>query len=374
MAASPKGHTVLPEIESVTFQRRSRSCSLRLARLDPLEQPQHPARALAAGRALAARLVLVEVDEVLRHPHHAGRVVHHDGAGGAEHGAGLGHAVEVHRDVDLVGGEDRRRGAAGDHRLAACGRPRMPPRVALAVDQLPQRDPPHRRLVAARARDVAADRVELGPAVLLGAVAREPLGARARGSSGTLHERLDVVDDGRAAVEAHHRREGRLDARLAALALERLDEGRLLAALVGARAAVDRGSRRRRRCRGCSCPRSPRRGPRRGPSRGCARPRGTRRGCRCRRSCERIAWQRDDDRLDQPVRVALDDDPVLVGAGLALVGVHAQVARLRVVLGQEAPLHPGREAGAAAAAQVRLLDLLDDRPRARILSHSPSFA
>src|SRR5262249_19575464 len=30
------------------------------------------------------------------------------------------------------------------------------------------------------------------------------------------------------------------------------------------------------------------------------------------------------------------------------------------VLGDEAPLHPGEEAGAAAAAQVRLLDLVDD--------------
>src|SRR5690606_12252328 len=53
-------------------------------------------------------------------------------------------------------------------------------------------------------------------------------------------EGLDVVDDRRAIVEAEHgREEGRLDARVRALALERLDQAGLLAADVGRGAAVD---------------------------------------------------------------------------------------------------------------------------------------
>ena len=53
-------------------------------------------------------------------------------------------------------------------------------------------------------------------------------------------ERLDVVDDGGAHVEPEHGGEvGRLDARVGALALERFDQARFLAADVGARAAMD---------------------------------------------------------------------------------------------------------------------------------------
>ena len=52
-------------------------------------------------------------------------------------------------------------------------------------------------------------------------------------------ERLDVVHDGRLAEQADLDRERRLVARLAALALDRLEERRLLAADVGAGAAPE---------------------------------------------------------------------------------------------------------------------------------------
>ena len=53
-------------------------------------------------------------------------------------------------------------------------------------------------------------------------------------------ERLDVVDDRRAHVETEHGREiRRLDARIGALAFERLDQAGLFAADVGARAAMN---------------------------------------------------------------------------------------------------------------------------------------
>ena len=52
-------------------------------------------------------------------------------------------------------------------------------------------------------------------------------------------DRLDVVDDGRAGVEAGDRGERRLEPRLAAAALEGVEQRRLLAADVGAGAGVD---------------------------------------------------------------------------------------------------------------------------------------
>ena len=75
---------------------------------------------------------------------------------------------------------------------------------------------------------------------------------------------------------------------------------------------------------------------------------------------ERVAG--DGDPLDQHVGIVLDDVAVLERAGLGLVGVHREVTRADV-LRQEGPLEAGGEAGAAAAAEVRLLHLVDDGGR-----------
>ena len=66
--------------------------------------------------------------------------------------------------------------------------------------------------------------------------------------------------------------------------------------------------------------------------------------------------RRDDDALDQRVRVGHHQRDVLAGARLGLVGVDDEVVRLAVALRDEAPLHAGREARAAAAAQAGVLD------------------
>ena len=67
--------------------------------------------------------------------------------------------------------------------------------------------------------------------------------------------------------------------------------------------------------------------------------------------------RRDDDALDQLVRIALDEHAVLERRRLAFVAVDHEVAREQVG-GQERPLLAGREVGAAAAAQARDLHLL----------------
>ena len=170
---------------------------------------------------------------------------------------------------------------------------------------------------------------------------------------------LDVVDDGRLAPQPHHRREGRLEARVALLALERLEQRRLLAADVGAGAAVDvdlevevlLAEQLRPDHAG-----------------GAGLVDGRLEDARLpgelaadvdvgEVDVERVAGERDP--LDEQVRVVLHDVAVLEGAGLGLVGVDREVAGPDV-LGQEGPLQAGGEAGAAAAAQVGLLHLVDD--------------
>src|SRR5690606_5680476 len=86
--------------------------------------------------------------------------------------------------------------------------------------------------------DMPGDAEELRPGVVLTAEAGEPRPAAAQ-DLGRRRDRLDIVDGGRATIEPGHRRERRLQPRLPLLALETLDEGRLLAADIGAGAAME---------------------------------------------------------------------------------------------------------------------------------------
>ena len=198
-----------------------------------------------------------------------------------------------------------------------------------------------------------------GPGVLLRADGREPCRAALDDRRHVAH-RLDVVDHGRAAVEADHGRERRLDARLRPLPFERLDQRGLFARLVGAGAAVhvdlavlaaaedvlpqvaggaglgDLGLELPLQVVELAADVDV-------ADLGADRPAA------------------DDAAFEQQVRVALEQHVILERARLALVGVDQQVLRLGDVLRDEAPLHAGREAGAAAAAQAGLLHLVDDR-------------
>ena len=81
------------------------------------EHPPHPAHALAARRALAAALVLVEIRDARHRADDVGRLVHHDHRGGAERRLVLGAAVEIHLEVVAAGRSgrnERHRRAAGD--------------------------------------------------------------------------------------------------------------------------------------------------------------------------------------------------------------------------------------------------------------------
>src|SRR5690349_3173965 len=62
------------------------------------------------------------------------------------------------------------------------------------------------------------------------------------------------------------------------------------------------------------------------------------------------------------MRIVAHDLAILAGARFGLVGVDDEIMRASIrLLRHERPLEPGRESSAAAAAQARRLDLVDDR-------------
>jgi hypothetical protein len=72
----------------------------------------------------------------------------------------------------------------------------------------------------------------------------------------------------------------------------------------------------------------------------------------------------DQHAFEKAVRVALQVETVLEGAGLAFVDVDGHQAR-RGLLAHDAPLAPRRKARAAQAAQARVLQRVRARPRRR---------
>src|SRR5450759_1180533 len=139
---------------------------------DALQSFQHALGAQPTGHALAARLVLRELQEEARQVDHAVGVVDHHEATGADDGA---------RGAELLVG------------------------------------------------DLAGEREDLCTTRFADAHGGESLGA-VRHDPGDIGERLDVVDVGGSAPEPRDRGERRTGARHAALALDACDEGRLLAA------------------------------------------------------------------------------------------------------------------------------------------------
>ena len=164
-------------------------------------------------------------------------LVHDDDGGGAERRFLVAAAVEIHQQrVGLIGAGRNQR-----HRRAARNdREQIVPAAAhaagMAIDQFAQRNA-HGLFDIARPLDMAGNAIELGAGVVLPADAGEP-GRAAPHDVGHLGDGLDIVDGGRAAVEAHIGRERRLQPRLALLAFEAFQERGFLAADIGAGAVM----------------------------------------------------------------------------------------------------------------------------------------
>ena len=326
----------------------------RSAFFQPDQQFVQPAGALAARGALAAGFAVVEAVDDLQRAHHARVFVHDDDTGRTEKGTDLAHGVEVHAHVDLVRrqhGEGRAGRHDGLQLLAVLDAP------GIVVDDLAQRHA-HRQLEQPGPLDVAADPVDFGAGAALRADRLEPV--RAVLDDGRhAGQGFDVVHDRRAAEQAVHRGKRRLDARIGALALQGFDQAGLLAADVGARAAVHVHVEVEAAAEDVRA----------------QQPVGVGRGngpFQTLRAVRELAPDvdvggmgadgvgRDEDAFQQHVGIVFDDGPVLERSGLALVGVAAQIDGLVGILGQEAPFHAGAETGPAPAAQVRVLDLGGD--------------
>ncbi len=205
---------------------------------------------------------------------------------------------------------------------------------------------------------MAGDAEEARAAVALGAELGVGLAAHQQDVRGA-GDGLGVVDDGGAAVEADDGREGRLDARNAALAFERLHQRGLFADLVGAGAGLRDDVEVEAGAEDVLAEEAL----------------GVGVGDGLLHDLEQVAILAaqideadlradgeagDHGAFDDRVRVVQEDDVILAGAGLGLVAVDQDVLGLVGLLGHEGPLHAGGEAGAAATAQAGGLHGVDD--------------
>ena len=341
------------------------------ALLDAAQELVDPAAAFSAGRALPAGFVLEESRDVARDHHHVGVLVEDGRAGRAQAKDVAGTAdVEVHRGIELVGAEHAHAHAAGDRTLEPLA---LAHAAAVVVDERAQLDA-QRRLKDARTVHVAADAHELG--AVAGHAAERTLDADPLPPRHALlddghdgGERLDVVDDRRAAEEALDRGERGLHARPAALALDRFEQAGLLAADVGARRTVQEAvhAERARTAHEAALAEDAA---------------GVRLLDRLFhhlglvvvlaadeevRGVELARVARDRDAFEDQVRIEVAEQAILEGAGLGFIAVDAEVAVPRaVVLRKERPLEPRREARTAASADDRFLDELDHLGRLHV--------
>src|SRR2546425_1957593 len=194
---------------------------------------QQPQTSLPAGGALAAGLVVEEVQEIFRGPDHARAFLHHRDPAGPQHGPGLCDRVEVHLDIQMLRDHEGGRRAPRNESLQRFVTPHPPGDV---VDHLPEGDA-HRHFVIARAFHVPAQAEDAGPRAL----------GRAPDGGEPLRPTVDDMRDVRQRLDVvHHRRqleqpvrggERRLDARQAPVPFKGLQQGGLLPADVRARAA-----------------------------------------------------------------------------------------------------------------------------------------
>ena len=173
-----------------------------------------------------------------------------------------------------------------------------------------------------------------------------------------VRERLDVVDVRGSLRVALLRRERRLQARHAAVAFERLDEGRLLAAHERARARLDADVAGEAAAEDVLAEEA-------GLLRGRERLLETHDrervlGAHVNKSFSRADRVGGDEHaLDEGVRIALDHRAVHERAGVALVRVADEVLLVALRVARGVPLEPGGEARAAASGEAGDLDLLD---------------
>ena len=333
---------------------------LAAAFLHRLEDALGPRKAAPAGRTPSTGFLREEMLEVPQHADGAGAVVEHDHGAGAEPAAGLLHFVEVHRHIEVLFGEELGGGAAGEEAAEPVARAHA---AGVLLQDLADGGS-HRKFPKAGAVQAAARAVEFGAAIGCAAQLAEP-GCAAVDDVGDIAERLDVVDGGRLAPEPRDGGVGRLGARVGALALERVEHAGLFAAHVAAGADVQVEIEGVAGAEDVAAEEVGRIGFGDGG--------GDEAGGQSVFGAEEDVGDvgaggvaRDDGAFDQLVGIAFEQQAILERAGLHLIGIDDEVTRVRRVFRDQGPLEAGREACAAAAAQIGVLDLFDDRVRCEI--------
>ncbi len=298
----------------------------------------------------------------LQRAHHAGGLVHDDDGAGSQHGARLRDRVVVHGELhhDAPRQHFGRR-PAGDYRF----HPVAVAHAARELQQLGERNA-ERDFIITGPIHVTGYRENLHAAVVRSSELEKVLGAVAQDVR-HRRQRLGVVDRGRPPEQAVVRRKRRLVARQSALALDRLEHGRFLPADVGAGAEIGVEVEIDARAEDVFAEQSGAIG-------------FFKRRLETFVRLDELAAQivvadgrahgvsRDRHAFDDEVRVVAQNVAVLEGSRLAFVGVAHQVFLPRGLRIHEAPFHAGRETGAAAAAQRRGFQLLDDARRIRPLA------
>src|SRR5664279_3737050 len=327
------------------------------ARMEARQRLLHPVGTFAAWDTPAAALVLVKLGHAKSEPNDAHLVVEDDHAARAEHRARLHHRVEVHSDIDFVRRENLYRRSTGHHALQI---PTLGHAARNFVDHLLQ-VVAHGQLVHAGLFEFAAHAEQAGPTVSGCAQIGEPFAA-AQDDVRHAGQRFGIIDHGWAAPQTDNCREGRTNARYAALAFERLHQGRLFADFVCARAGMGEDLEVNAGAEDVLADESAR------VSVGHGFLHDFKQVAVLAAYVDVSGLGADGERrnhyaFDDSVRIMFEDQSVLAGAGLALVTVAQHILRLGRLLGYERPLQSGGEARAATATQIRRLYLVDDGVR-----------
>src|SRR5579883_2255991 len=192
-----------------------------------------PGRALTARNAPAAALVRIELDGAQRDRDDVGVFIEHDDAARTRHGLGFGQRVEIVGDVALIRAQTRRGGTARNDRLQLFA---ITHATADFIDDAHD-GKAHRQFVDAGLFDMTRDADQTCAAVF-GCTELGVPGAAVAEDHRNGRKCLAVVENGGRLKRANDSREGRFQSRHTALAFERFEQRGFFAAFVGARTGV----------------------------------------------------------------------------------------------------------------------------------------
>ncbi len=326
---------------------------LAVALADAVENLEHPLGADSARRTFPARLLLHELQEESGDVHHTGGIIHDDKTARAHNGAELLEGGVVEGNVEVLPGHAPSGGTTDLGRLEGFV---VFDAAAYVVYEFPEGGADG-HLHEAGITNGPGKGKHLGALAVLGTDTRVGLGALGE-NRGDVGVGLDVVENGWLAPQALVGREGWSRRRFTPFPLDGVDEGGFLATDECAGALPDLEVEGEGASENAVAEKS-------GPA-GVVNRRGETGDCnRILRAHvyvpllrpHRVGGNRHS--LHHAVRIALEEAAIHERTGIALVGVTEYVLLLALGVVGEAPLEPGRKAGAAAPSEPRRFHRVD---------------